>query len=119
MTEDSPLISVDGRAQIVASFELVETCDAVVARLFESLRRTGLSLLSVRGDDRQAYPFEGRRPQFTADSWTATLLCPRDTKDLGWQLQVFVGRAELFLLPDGEIRLRTPGGRPLQKARAV
>lgn len=112
--------------QIVAvRFRMKASADEVVARLLEAVRRTDLSLLHVVGDGSRVYPFGGRSPAQNASSWRAELLWRSASFRPGWQLEVFLRRAELFLELPGGVRLvgggqRSPrkGGRERRHARS-
>ena len=95
--------------QIVAvSFRMNASVEEVVTGLLEAVRRTGLSLLRVSGDGRRVYPFAGRNPARTASSWRAELSRNSPTVNL----EIFVGRAELFLELPGGVRLEPGAGVP-------
>lgn len=78
-------------------FRTESTGDHVTARLLEAVRRTGLSLLSLDGDGRRAYPFSREDPTQSASSWCAELFWRESARDLDLHLEVFRCRAERFL----------------------
>jgi hypothetical protein len=79
--------------------------EVVVARLLEAARRTDVSLLTVFGDGDKVYPAEGQDPTRTASSWRAELAWRYLGDDPGGQLEIFLGRAELYLNPPGGLRV--------------
>ena len=86
------------------------SAEEVVAQLLEAARPTDISLLTVFGDGGRVYPFGGQDPRRTASSWRAKLLWHQHSDDPGEQLEIFLGRAGLFLnLSDG-VRVESDGG---------
>ena len=104
---------------IAIGFRVEASADEVVARLFESVRRTDISLLQVFGDGDRVYPFEGRNPARSASSWRAELFCVSPASKAGLHLEVFLARAELFLDLPGEVRLVVAGGRRRSEKEVV
>ena len=97
--------------QIVAiRFQREATAEEVVAWLLESVRRTGLSLLTVLGDGQRVYPRDGRNSGRRGSSWRAELTWCAGAPTTGWRLQVFLGHAEILLGCPGGIRLEPGAG---------
>jgi hypothetical protein len=84
-------------------FQVEATVDHVIARLFESVKRTDLSLLSLAADGERVYPLVARSPTTSASSWRADLLWREAPLDVNGHMEIFLHRAELFLdlLPPG------------------
>jgi len=94
-------------------FQMAASVDHVTVGLLEAVRRTGLSLLAVTGDDTSVYPHGAVNAMQAASSWRAELLWPADASDQGWHLEVFLCRAEVFLdCPDG---VHVAAGAPRRK----
>ncbi len=99
-----------GEQIIAIRFRMRASADDVVIRLLEAARRTDLSLLKVLGDGDRAYPFDGRNPARSASSWRAEFCWRSPVLNPGWQLEVFLSRAELWLELPGGVRLELGGG---------
>ena len=108
---DSQLRGTQSEDIIAVRFRMEATADEVVARLLESVRRTDLSLVTVYGDGQRVYPFAARDATLAASSWRAELLWGSAAIKPGWQLEVFLRRAETFLELPGGLRLELGGGR--------
>ena len=108
-----------GGEQIIAiRFRMKASAEEVVAGLLKAARRTDLSLLKVFGDGNRLYPWGGgRNPARSASLWRAELFWRSPAINPGWQLEVFLGRAELFLELPGGVRLELGGGQrdPLEE----
>ena len=108
-----------GKQLVAIRFRMKASADEVVARLFESVRRTELSLLRVRGDGVRAYPFGGRNPAWSASSWRAELSWRSPVSKPWLHLEVFLARAELFLELPGKVRLEVGGGQRRSEEKVV
>ena len=95
---------------IPVRFRMKASADEVVARILDAVRETDLSLLKVFGDGDHVYPFEGRNPVRSASSWHADLFWRSRALNLGWDLEVFLARAEFFLKVPVEVGLELGGG---------
>ena len=104
-------------------FRVKASSDEVVAHLLEAVRGTELTLLKVFGNGDRVYPFEGPDLAWSesASSWRAELFGHSHTVMSGWQLEVFLKRAEIFLETPGQVRLEIGGGQrnPRENVRAV
>ncbi len=99
-----------GEQIIAIHFRMKASIHEVVARIFDAIRETDLSLLKILGDGDRVYPSEDRKPVWRASSWRAELLWRSRALNSAHHLEVFLARAEFFLELPGGVQLELGGG---------